>query len=142
MAARPSTGDARILPALSVVPPDAQTTSVEASGIPTHMAMNVEIELRIPSLTVKADDGLKKINNALRRFKKVIEVPAFPQPGSTLKLSTASGVVFECVVVRADWHHEKDLFVLSCRWSAKKMSLVDYDALLSDTQWAQRELPA
>jgi hypothetical protein len=46
--------------------------------------MDVEIELRIPTLTLnKEDDVPGKVDNTHVRFKKVIQVPAFPPPGST-----------------------------------------------------------
>src|SRR3990170_4707437 len=55
-----------------------------APGLPEDsacMAMDVEIELRVPSLTQPKDgDSPKKvINNTAVRFRKVINVPAFPQ---------------------------------------------------------------
>jgi hypothetical protein len=107
------------------------------------MAMDVEIELRVPSLTQPKDgDAPKKvINNTSVRFRKVIQVPSFPQPGSTLQLDTNAGTSFECTINRADWHAEKDMFVLSCRYVNKRITQREYDALLNDPAWQMTLLP-
>ena len=56
------------------------------------MPMDVEIELRIPTLTVKIDeDKTQRIDNSLVRFRKVIQVPAFPRPGSQIAISISPG---------------------------------------------------
>ena len=96
------------------------------------MAMDVEIELRVPSLTQPKDGDTPK---------KVINVPAFPQPGSTLQLGTSSGSTFECTITRADWHHEKDMFVLACRYGNKRITRDEYDALMNDPGWQVTLLP-
>lgn len=107
------------------------------------MAMDVEIELRVPSLTQPKDGDTPKkvINNTSVRFRKVIQVPAFPQPGSTLQLGTSSGSTFECTITRADWHHEKDMFVLSCRYVNKRITQPEYEALVNDPGWQLTLLP-
>jgi hypothetical protein len=107
------------------------------------MAMDVEIELRVPSLTQPKDGDTPKkvINNTSVRFRKVINVPAFPQPGSTLQLGTSSGSTFECTITRADWHHEKDMFVLACRYGNKRITRDEYDALINDPGWQVTLLP-
>ena len=70
--------------------------------------MDVEIELRIPTLTIKLEeDKTQRIDNSLVRFRKVIQVPAFPPPGSKIALSIGSEMAFECEIGRADWHEEK-----------------------------------
>ena len=69
--------------------------------------MDVEIELRIPTPTVKLDeDKTQRIDNSLVRFRKVIQVPAFPRPGSQIAVSIGSDMAFECTIARADWHEE------------------------------------
>ena len=104
------------------------------------MVMDVEIELRIPTLTIKKEDGSDgRIDNSLVRFKKVIQVPAFPPLGSTIQLSAGADLAFECTVARADWHEDKQLFVLSCKYP-KRMLLHEYQALLDDPQWQRREV--
>jgi hypothetical protein len=106
------------------------------------MVMDVEIELRIPTLMVKGeDDSPAKIDNTSVRFRKVIQVPAFSPPGSTLQLNTSSGFAFECTISRADWHDEKQLFVLTCRYPNKRIFQHEYEALLNDPEWRKTELP-
>jgi hypothetical protein len=109
------------------------------------MVMDVEIELRVPTLTVKKDDGQDtRINNQHVRFRKRVPVPEFPQPGSKIKLSAGSDVrfEFECTVMRADWHEEKQLFVLACKYPNTRIFSHEYDALLHDPQWERTELPS
>src|SRR3954467_15541266 len=109
------------------------------------MEMSVEIELKVPTLTVKKDDGEDtRINNQHVRFRKVIEVPAFPQPGSKIKLSAGveAPFQFECTGSRADWPEGKQLFVLSCKYPNTRIFSREYEALLNDPQWERTELPA
>jgi hypothetical protein len=107
------------------------------------MVMDVEIELRIPTLTVnREDDAPGKIDNTHVRFKKTIQVPAFPPPGSTIKLTAGSDLAFECTVARADWHEEKQMFVLSCKYPRQRIFQREYESLLSDPEWKRTELPA
>jgi hypothetical protein len=106
------------------------------------MEMDVEIELRIPTLMVKNEDNTPaKVDNTSVRFRKVIQVPAFPPPGSTLQLDTNSGLAFECTIARADWHEEKQLFVVACRYPNKRIRQEEYEALLNDPAWHRTELP-
>jgi len=107
------------------------------------MVMDVEIDLRIPTLTVRKDDGSDtRIDNSLVRFKTVIRVPAFPPAGSTIELSAGSDLVFTCTIARADWHEDKQLFVLACKYPKQRMLLQEYETLLNDTRWQRTELPA
>jgi len=107
------------------------------------MVMDVEIELRIPTLKViKEDDEPGKIDNTHVRFKKVIQVPAFPPPGSTIQLTAGSDLAFECLVARADWHEEKQLFVLSCKYPKQRIFQNEYEAILNDPEWHRTELPS
>jgi hypothetical protein len=105
--------------------------------------MDVEIELRVPSLTQpKVDDSPKKIiNNTSLRLRKVIVVPAFVQPGSTVQLTAGSGLTFECTVTRADWHEQKNMFVLACRYANKRITMSEYEALMNDPEWQKTFLP-
>ena len=104
--------------------------------------MDVEIELRIPTLTLKTEDeDISRIDNRLVRFRKVIEVPAFPQPGSKIQLSASSTLEFECVIARADWNEEKQKFVLACKYPRQRIFLEEYQAFLNDPQWERTELP-
>lgn len=104
--------------------------------------MDVEIELRIPTLTLKPEDvAAGRVDNRLVRFRKVIQVPAFPPPGSTIELSANSTLAFECVIARADWHEEKQKFVLSCRYPKQRIFPHEYEALFNDPQWERTEFP-
>ncbi len=106
------------------------------------MVMDVEIELRIPNLAVKNEDGShERIDNTLVRFKKIIQVPAFPPQGSTIQLSAGADLAFECTIERADWHEDKQLFVLSCKYP-KRMLLHEYQTLLHDPRWQRTERQA
>lgn len=105
--------------------------------------MDVEIELRIPTLTLKTeDDSPRKIDNSLVRFRKIIQVPAFLPSGSKIALNAGSDFAFECVVIRADWHEEKQRFVLACKYPKQKIFPHEYEALLNDPEWERTEYPA
>ncbi|RPI54001.1 MAG: hypothetical protein EHM55_12125 [Acidobacteria bacterium] len=105
--------------------------------------MDVEIELRIPTLTIKVDeDTTKRIDNSLVRFRKVIQVPAFPPPGSKIELSAGSDLAFECAITRADWHEEKQRFVLACKYPKQRIFPHEYEAFVNDPQWERTEFPA
>ena len=107
------------------------------------MEMDVEIELRIPTLVVKReDDSSQRIDNTSVRLRKVMQVPAFPPPGSTIQVNTRSGFTFQCAITRADWHDEKQLFVLSCRYPNRRILQHEYEALLSDPEWQKIEFPS
>lgn len=104
--------------------------------------MDVEIELRIPTLTLNQEDGSAgKIDNRLVRFRRVIQVPAFPPPGSKIQLSASSNLAFECTIARADWHEEKQKFVLACKYPRQRMFPHEYEALINDPLWERTELP-
>lgn len=104
--------------------------------------MDVEIELRIPTFTVKSeDDTPRRVDNSLVRFRRVIQVPAFPPPGSKIELSASNDFAFECVIARADWHEEKQRFVLACKYPKQRIFPHEYEALLNDPQWERTEFP-
>jgi len=107
------------------------------------MAMDVEIELRIPTLTIKKDDdSTGRIDNTLVRFRKIVHVPAFPQPGSKIQLTAGSDLAFECTIARADWHETKQRFVLACKYPKQRIFPNEYDTLVNDPEWERTELPA
>ena len=108
-----------------------------------YMVMDVEIELRIPTLKIKKEDGSDgRIDNTLVRFKKIVKVPAFPPQGSTIEVSAGSDLTFECTIARADWHEGKQLFVLSCKYPKQRILLHEYEMLINDPGWQRTELPA
>jgi hypothetical protein len=107
-----------------------------------HMAQTVEISLRIPSLRVRKEetDSLETINNSDIRFSKQIEVDSIPKPGVVLTMAISSGETFQCDVVRSDWHHTKNMFVVACRYSKRSVSPAEYHALMNATDWQVRAL--
>jgi hypothetical protein len=106
------------------------------------MSQAVEISLRIPSLRVKKQDadGTDTINNSDVRFSKSIEVDSIPKPGTVLKMSISSGETFDCEVVRSDWHHDKNKFVVACRYSKRSISPAEHQALMNASDWQVRAL--
>src|SRR3954464_13241457 len=106
------------------------------------MATEIEVTLRVPTLTVKTDTELdRRIDNSAVRFTKRIEVPALPKPGDLLSLSTDGGrATFECTVTRTDWHEEKALFVVACTYAKRSLSVDTYSALVNDSEWRMKQL--
>ena len=106
------------------------------------MSQLVEISLRVPSLRVKREDKdePETINNSDVRFSKSMEVDSIPKPGTVLKMSISSGESFECEVVRSDWHHDKNMFVVACRYSKRSIAPGDYHALMNASDWQVRML--
>jgi hypothetical protein len=107
-----------------------------------HMPQTVEISLRIPSLRVRREDtdALETINNSDVRFCKHIEVDSIPKPGVVLTMATSANEKFECEVVRSDWHHDKNMFVIACRYSKRSVSPAEYHALMNSSDWQVRAL--
>ena len=106
------------------------------------MPQTVEISLRIPSLRVRREgkEGLETIANSDVRFSKRIEVASVPKPGDVLTMAVSSGGTFECDVIRSDWHHDANLFVVTCRYSKRSISPADYQALMDSSDWQMRAL--
>lgn len=106
------------------------------------MAQIVEISLRIPSLRVRREgkDAVETIANSDVRFTKQVELEAIPKPGDVLHMSVSSGGTFECAVVRSDWHHEKNTFVIACQYSKRSISSAEYQALIDSSDWQARPL--
>ena len=106
----------------------------------TRMEMDVEIELRVPSFVIKKEDGKDgRIDNQNVRFRKVIQVPEFPKPGSKIRLTAGQDLAFECVVIRADWHEVKQRFVLACKYPNTRILAHEYEALIEDPDWERTE---
>ena len=107
-----------------------------------QMAQTVEISLRIPSLRVRREgkEAPETIANNDVRFGKRVELMAIPKPGDILTMTVSSGGTFECDVVRSDWQHDKNIFVISCRYSKRSISPAEYQALIGASDWQVRAL--
>ena len=106
------------------------------------MPTEIEINLRVPTLTVKVpNEPDRRIDNSAVRFTKRIEVPSLPKPGDSLSLSTNGGLTtFECTVTRSDWHEEKALFVVACTYAKRSLPVDTYSALVNDAEWTMKQL--
>jgi hypothetical protein len=106
------------------------------------MVQTVEISLRVPSLRVRREgkDAPETISNSDIRFIKRIDVDSIPKNGTVLMMEIASRGSFESVVVRSDWHEEKNLFVVACQYKNRSIAPADYQALLDSTDWQLRPL--
>lgn len=103
--------------------------------------VEVEVNLRIPSLTIRTPNEPKKVtDNGSVRFLKRVSVPGIPKPGTTLQLTTATGSPFDSEVIRADWNEDKQMFVVYCRYSKKSISMAEYNAIVTDADWEMRPL--
>ena len=106
------------------------------------MAITVEANLKIPSITVKsATEPVRRIENGGVRFIKLIDVEALPKTGELLPLSTRLGPPFEGTVTRVEWSEGKDLFIVSCSYAGRSMSVADYEFLTTDPDWTANQLP-
>lgn len=103
--------------------------------------MEVEINLRIPAVKdpLKDADG-GSFSNVDVRFAKRVTAPRLPKPGDVVDLMTRSDGTFQADVVRADWHEEKELFVVSCRYSGTSIPRSQYLALMGDPDWTRKPL--
>jgi hypothetical protein len=106
------------------------------------MVQTVEISLRVPSLRVKREgkDTPETISNSDVRFVKRIEVDSIPKAGTVLTMEMAPQGSFESVVVRSDWHEDKNLFVIACQYRNRSITPGDYQALLDAPDWQLRPL--
>jgi len=105
------------------------------------MVMDVEVNLKIPRVKVPVkDEKGYPIDNGSVRFTKLIQVPSLPKPGASLQLTTSSGKILACEVTRSDWHEERALFVLSCKYANRSMPADECAALFSDAEWKVKPL--
>jgi hypothetical protein len=106
------------------------------------MTHTVEISLRIPSLRVRREgkEAMESITNSDVRFSKRVELEAIPKPDEVLTMAVSSGGTFECAVVRSNWHHDKNMFVIACRYSKRSISFAEYQALMDSSDWQVRAL--
>jgi hypothetical protein len=101
----------------------------------------VEINMRLPNITVRsAQEPTRVIVNTDVRFMKRIEVPTLPRTADVLELSTRGGCRLPVTVTRVDWHDEKGLFVVGCRYAERSMPPHVYDSLKADPDWSSKPL--
>ena len=105
------------------------------------MPIEVEVNLAIPRIKnpILGENGYP-IDNGTVRFTKMIQVPAIPQPGAVLQLSTSAGYEFGCTVTRAEWNEGRSLFVVSCNYAKRSISADEYGALINDAEWKMKQL--
>jgi hypothetical protein len=105
------------------------------------MSRDVEVSLRVPNMKVRAlDENGYPIDHANMRFRKMIQVPAIPKPDAMLELSTRSGKTIQARVVRSDWSEGRELFIVSCQYSNRSITLDEYNALAEDPEWELKAL--
>jgi hypothetical protein len=101
----------------------------------------VEINLRIPNLVVTSQAGAPQtINNAEFRFVKQMMLDRIPQADEALNLTIMNGPSFDARVVRVKWDDNKNRFVLDCRWAARGIAALDYQAMRADPDWIMKAL--
>lgn len=106
------------------------------------MPIDVEINLRIPRLTIRSASAPDKvIDNSVVRFTRLVQVSAIPKPGASLQVAArVAGETIECVVTRSDWSEDKSLFIVSCSYAKKSIAAADYEALVNDADWTIKPL--
>ncbi len=103
--------------------------------------MRAEVRLRVPNMKDRAKDAQGfPIDHSEMRFRKIIEIPAFPRPGETLELTTRGGRVLHASIVRADLDEARQLFVVACQYAQRIITREDYDALATDPDWQLKHL--
>ena len=105
------------------------------------MPFEIEINLRIPAVKDPVKDGTGwPINNADVRFIKRVATPSLPKPGDVLDLTIRPDHAFQATVVRSDWHEEKEMFVVACKYAKQSIPRPQYLAILEDTEWMMKPL--
>ena len=101
------------------------------------MSKSIEVSIKVPknSKTPLLDENGYPIDMASVRFKTVMSVEAIPKPGDTLQMA-AGDQTFDATVVRADWSDERGMFIVSCQFARRSISVVEQAALMADTKWS------
>ena len=105
------------------------------------MSIEVEINLRIPAVKDPLKDSAGwPINNGDIRFTKRVKAQTLPKPGDVVELVTRPDYTFQATVTRADWHEEKEMFIVSCKYSKQSIPRPHYLALMEDHEWTRKPL--
>jgi hypothetical protein len=101
------------------------------------MIHSVEIKLRIPSLRLERPQrDSSTIANDDVRFIKRVALETIPRQGDVLTMTIeSSGETFQCEVLRSDWHDDKNMFVIACRYARRGISEADHLRLMSAGDW-------
>lgn len=83
---------------------------------------------------------METVANSDVRFSKQVELDAIPKAGDVLHMAVSSGWTFDCDVVRCNWHQEKNMFVVACRYSKRSISAAEYQALIDSSDWQAKAL--
>ena len=105
-------------------------------------SQQVLINLRIRSLTIRMPgEPPVKVDNALVRFMKVIEVTAIPRVGSAITLTAGpDNLPFECSVSRAEWDDRENMFVVACSYTKSPRPQAHYLAIHGGGDWRMKPL--
>lgn len=105
--------------------------------------MEIEINLNIPTIKDPLKDASGfPISNRDIRFLKRVDVPSLPKPGDVIDLAIRPDYQFKATVIRSDWHEEKELFVVACRYANRSITRPEYLALMADDEWSWKPLLA
>ena len=104
------------------------------------MAQQVELNLRIPNMKVRTkDENGYPIDHSTIRFRKVVEMPAIPAQGEVLPIS-ASDRTLHATVVRSDWSEDRGMFIVSCTYANRSITVEDHAAVIGDPEWRMTPL--
>jgi hypothetical protein len=101
------------------------------------MTQTVEVRLKIPSLRAQREgtDSPSKIANDDVRFVKQVSLEGIPQAGDVLTMTIGSAATFQCQVVRSEWHDDRNMFVIACRYAKRTISEAEYRGLMEAPDW-------
>jgi len=103
--------------------------------------MEVEINLRIPAIKDPLKDTAGwPIDNGDVRFTKRVTTLTLPKVGDVVELMIRPEHTFQATVTRADWHEEKEMFVVGCKYSKQSIPRPEYLALMEDHEWTMKPL--
>lgn len=106
------------------------------------MPQIVEISLRLPSLRWRVTESSEEtlVDNKDVRFTKRVELPAIPKPGDMVAMTAGDGKPFPCEVTQANWHDDKNMFVVACRYGKRSVSPDDYRIIANSPDWVAKPL--